>query len=239
MSRTRIGSLGRRLAAVAATLVLASSSQANLLTNGSFELGVNPPGPPADPFQVISTGNSATLTGWTVGGAVGVDWIHSSYWQASQGNYSLDLNALGIGSVSQTFATTAGATYAVKYDLSMNPDTNNTFPIPRVATVLATNAGDNTVLGQTNLNVPFNGFNSTFANMNWTPYGLTFTATGSSTTLAFISGNDYAGGFALDNVSVVATSDPTPTPVPAPAGLLLGLVGVALAARFRRRKVTA
>ncbi len=237
MSRTRIGSLGRRLAAVAATLVLASSSQANLLTNGSFELGVNPPGPPGDPFKVVNTGNSTTLTGWTVGGAVGVDWIHSSYWQASQGNYSLDLNALGIGSVSQTFATTAGATYAVTYDLSMNPDTNNTFPIPRVATVLATNAGDGTVLGQTNLNVPFNAFNSTFANMNWTPNGLTFTATGSSTTLAFISGNDYAGGFALDNVSVVATG--VTTPVPAPAGLLLGLVGVALAARFRRRKVTA
>ncbi len=239
MSHTRIGTLGTRLAAVAAVLLLAGSSQANLLTNGSFELGVNPPGPPNDPFQVVSTGDNSTLTGWSVGGAVGVDWIHNSYWQASDGDYSLDLNALGIGSVSQSFATTAGATYSLTYDLSMNPDTNNTFPIPRVATVSATNTGDGSVLGQTDLNVPFNDFNSTFTDMNWTPYGLTFTATGDLTTVSFVSGNDYAGGIALDNVSVVATNVPDPTPIPAPAGLLLGLLGVGLAARFRHRKQAA
>ena len=98
---------------------------------------------------------------------------------------------------------------------------------------------DGTVLGQTNLNVPFNDFNSTYTNMNWMPYGLTFTATGDLTTLSFVSGNDYAGGFALDNVSVLATNTPDPNPVPAPAGLLLGLLGVGLAARLRRRNATA
>jgi len=223
--------------AVAAMLLLAGASQANLLTNGSFELGVDPPTPPSDLFEVLSPGDSTTLTGWTVGGAAGVDWIHKNYWQASDGNFSLDLNALGSGSVSQTFATTPGATYSVNYALSMNPDTNNTFPIDRRATVSVLNAADATTLGQTVHNVPFNDFHSAYAMMNWTPYGLSFTATGNSTTLSFVSGNDLAGGLTLDDVSVVATANPTP--VPAPASLLLGLVGIALATRFRRRKVAA
>lgn len=51
----------------------------------------------------------------------------------------------------------------------------------------------------------------------------------------FTSGNDSAGGFALDHVSVVESGVTPPTPVPAPAGLLLGLVGVAVIARVRRR----
>jgi len=228
-----VGRFGSRLAAAAAVLAFASTSQANLLTNGSFEMGVNPPVSP--PFAVISTGDNATLTGWTVGGAAGVDWLQSGYWQASQGDYSLDLNALDAGSVSQTFATTAGNTYSVTYDLSLNPDTNLGFPPNRSALVTATNTDDNSVIGSLAHSFAFNSVGSTLANMNWTPYGFSFTATGSQTTLTFASTNSEAGGVALDNVSVLDTNEPNP--IPAPAGLLLGLLGVGIAARFRRRNV--
>lgn len=235
MLSTRIRTLS-----VLTALVLGGAAQANLLTNGSFELGVNPPGPPGDPFVVVPTGNNTTLTGWSVGGAEGVDWVHNNYWQAADGVYSLDMNALGIGSVSQSFATVAGGTYTVSYSLSMNPDTNNTFPIPRLMTVAATDDATNTVVGQSDLTEPFNVFASQLSpgSMNWQTRTLTFTATGTSTTLSFTSGNDYAGGFALDNVSVDGSGGPTPQPVPAPAGLLLGLFGAAVGLRFRRRKAT-
>lgn len=225
---------GRRALAALAALLVAGSAQANLLTNGSFELGVNPPVNP--PYIVVSPGDGTTITGWTVGGTGGVDWVHESYWQAADGSYSLDMNALGIGSVSQTFATTPGATYTANYSLSMNPDTNGTFPIPRILDVTATNADTNAVDGTVNYTVPFNGFGSTFVDMNWTPNSFQFTATGTSTTLTFASNNDYAGGFALDNVSVEGSIDPPPpVEIPAPAGLVLGLFGAAVGFRFRRK----
>lgn len=222
---------GRLVAAVAAVL-MAGTAQANLLTNGSFELGVTPP---IGGFKVLSPGNT-DLAGWTIGGAEGVDWVPNEYWQAADGNFSLDMNALGIGTVTQSFATVAGGTYTVTYSLSMNPDTNNTFPIPRLLTVAATDTTTNTVVGQSDLIEPFNSFGSQLSpgSMNWQTRTLTFTATGTSTSLSFISGNDYAGGFVLDNVSVEGAGDPAQ--VPAPAGLLLGLFGAAVGLRFRRRK---
>lgn len=226
------GRIGSRLAALAAVFAFAGTSQANLLTNGSFEMGVDPPVTP--PFARVLPGDTTTLTGWSVGGAGGVDWVQSGYWQASDGDYSLDLNALDSGSISQTFATTAGNTYSVSYDLSLNPDTNPSFPTDRGALVTATNTADNAVLGSLAHSFTFNSVGSTFANMNWTPYGFTFTATGSETTLTFASTNGEAGGIALDNVSVLGDNI-DPNPIPAPAGLLLGVIGVGLAARFRRR----
>jgi len=228
-----LGRIGSRFAAVAAVLAFAGTSQANLLTNGSFELGVDPPVTP--PYDRVVPGDNTTITGWSVGGVGGVDWVQSGYWQASNGDYSLDLNALGAGSISQSFATTAGNTYSVTYDLSLNPDTNLGFPPNRSALVTATNTDDNSVIGSLAHTFAFNSVGSTLANMNWTPYGFTFTATGSETTLTFASTNDEAGGVALDNVSVLG--DNTPNPIPAPAGLLLGLLGVGIAARFRRRNV--
>lgn len=214
-------------------------AQANLITNGSFELGVNPPGPPGDPFQVVSTGDNSTLTGWTVGGPVGVDWIQENYWQAADGAYSLDLNALGAGAVSQSFATTAGVTYTMTYSLSLNPDTNPNFPTLRKATASAVNTADSTSLATTEHEFTFNELNSNYTDMNWQSYTLTFTASGDQTTIQFVSGNVDAGGVALDNVVVTGPTQPPvdPNPIPAPAGMILLVIGglTGLGAKARNR----
>ena len=76
-------------------------------TNGSFEIG-----PATGTFTTLGTGNTS-ITGWTVGGS-GVDYI-GSFWQAQDGSRSLDLSALGAGSVSQTFDTILNQVYLVNF----------------------------------------------------------------------------------------------------------------------------
>jgi choice-of-anchor C domain-containing protein len=92
----------------------AATAQANLITNGSFEEGT-PPGQ----YLTVNAGGTA-ITGWTVGSG-GVDYI-GSYWQAADGSRSVDLSGNAPGFVSQSFATTAGATYTVSFYLAGNPD---------------------------------------------------------------------------------------------------------------------
>jgi choice-of-anchor C domain-containing protein len=105
-------------AAVAATAILGAtaSNAAVAIVNGSFEDGAIDPGS----FTTLSAGDT-TITGWLVGGA-GVDYI-GTYWQASDGSRSIDLSALGAGSLSQILSgLTLGQTYQVSFDLAGNPD---------------------------------------------------------------------------------------------------------------------
>jgi hypothetical protein len=69
----------------------------NLLSNGSFENG-----PALDAFRTVFA-PSAEIDGWTVTRG-SVDHI-SSYWTASDGARSLDLDGLGPGTIGQTFVT--------------------------------------------------------------------------------------------------------------------------------------
>ena len=102
-----------------AGLAFLSGSQgarANLVFNGSFEIGADP-----GSFTTLNAVDNS-IPGWTVTGG-SVDYI-GSYWQASNGVRSLDMdgyNAAG-AIASQTFATVAGLAYWVSFDLAGNTD---------------------------------------------------------------------------------------------------------------------
>jgi len=83
---------------------------------GSFELG-GPFIPTGFDFMRFVTG-STTITGWTVGGASGVDWLRNSGHRAAAGTYSLDLKgtvAGAFGEISTTIPTNPGCVYRLRF----------------------------------------------------------------------------------------------------------------------------
>jgi choice-of-anchor C domain-containing protein len=202
------------LLAGAALLLGAQSAYAVTITNGSFELGTNP-----GSFAQQSAG-STNITGWDVG-PDGVDYI-GTYWAASEGSRSLDLSAIGSGSVSQQLnGLTAGQQYTVSFDLAGNPDGG---PVTKS---LAVSAGGITSLYS---------FDATGANrsaMGWVTHTFVFVATATTDTLAFLSSTGTSFGPALDNVTIAAT--------PIPGAILL--FGSALGGMgflgYRRKKLEA
>jgi choice-of-anchor C domain-containing protein len=216
-----------------------TQAQANLIVNGSFESGVNAPAAvpgfrtlsgPGDP---LAFGGTSDLTGWTVTD-MNVDWIHSNYWQPSQGTYSLDLSGWAPGGVSQTVSTNVGETYTLTFDLSVNPDDRHSDTARRLD-VWAVN--DATNLRDLEENRLIGRGNRTFTDMQWQQVSFTFTATGTSTSIRLFSSPDNidAGGPAIDNVTLLGNG--SPNVVPAPAGLVLAGVGGLGLLIARRRKV--
>lgn len=194
--------------------VLLSVSQlvnANLVTNGSFELGTFIP--TTGDFVMSLPNSSMAMTGWTV--------INDSLaWarmpnpfslSASDGDFFLDLTDAeqtpAFGGVSQMVSTEVGKTYLLSFDLG----SSNTFGRPNSISV---SAGSTTQL--------FTG-SLMGGNSDWERFVLPFTASSSSTVISLTgaAGRSYIG---LDNVSVSAV------PLPASAWLfitsLLGLWGI-------------
>ena len=165
-------------------------------TNGSFETGTDP-----GVFTTLAPGDSTTITDWTVG-ASGVDYI-GTYWVASDGVRSIDLNALDAGSISQTFPTVIGATYDVTFDLSGNPGGG---PALKEISVGATGAAPQ--------NFTYDTFaqGNTLVDMKWASHTYSFVASVPNTTLIFQSLIASASGPALDDVSIVETLPPPPPP---------------------------
>jgi len=190
---------------------LASISQANLITNGSFENGINIT---MGRFDTLSQGDSTSILGWTVTGGT-IDYI-GTYWQAADGYRSLDMCGNGSGSISQTFTTTPGQLYKVDFSMAGNPDGT-----PNIKQLVAavTSGGVGAAY------FTFDTTGKTKADMGWETKTFDFTALGASSTLTFFS-VDYGSpcGAALDNVSVNAV------PVPAAfylfASGLFGLISV-------------
>lgn len=176
----------------AALAALSGSAEAAPLINGSFELGTDP-----GSFTTVGPGGSA-ITGWTVGGIDGVDYI-GSYWQAQDGVRSVDLSGNGPGSVSQLIDTDFGQQYTVSFWLAGNPDGGDT------AKLTVTSVAGTVPQFDTFTVVP--GTN-THANMGWQQYAYTFTAFGAQSLLTFASGEDNAYGPALDNVAITAVPEP-------------------------------
>ncbi|MFJ8232790.1 choice-of-anchor C family protein [Streptomyces sp. NPDC094448] len=179
------------LALAAGCAVLAAPAQAAALSrfdDGSFEYPVAP----ANSFSTFTSGQS--LGPWQVT-AGSVDLIGSGFWQAAEGNQSVDLSGNGPGTVAQTFTTVPGTTYSVSYSLAGNIDAASQ-PIVKTGRAL--------IDGQVFQDFTFDITGKTRPNMGYVNRQFTFVASAASTTLAFASTTAGAHGPVLDNVQVKA-----------------------------------
>ena len=165
-------------------VLLFSGPAVSAQTDPSFETGTNPGG-----FSTVFAGQT-NISGWSVDFG-SVDYI-GSYWQASHGSRSIDLNGHNQrGKISQELATVPGWTYKVTFDMSGNPDGN---PISKS---LLVSAGQQPawiyryVIGT-----------NTHADMQWVSETYYFTAEDSTTLLSFTSLIQGFYGPAIDNISV-------------------------------------
>jgi choice-of-anchor C domain-containing protein len=203
---------------VVSALIVTPVQAVNLIQNGSFETGSIDPGG----FTTLGVG-STVITGWTVVGVSPgtIDYI-GTFWQASEGSRSLDLDSAGI---QQTFGTTIGGTYRVTFDLAGNPGASPTIKNMRVSA------------GGSSADFSFDITGKSNTNMGWASNSWDFIANSTTTTLEFITLTFSIAGPALDNVSVVALSSPPPSPIPEPSttlGLLsLGIFGLGSALKRR------
>jgi choice-of-anchor C domain-containing protein len=197
------------LAVTGSFLFATRAGHASLITNGSFENG------PIFPSSFADLGpGSSGIAGWTIGGD-SVDLVGAA-WQASNGNFSLDLSGNSAGSVSQVLTTTAGQSYTILFDLAANPSIPNS--IKTVEVSAAATVQDYT----------FDAANHTPTSMGWTTESFVFTATGTSTTLTFTSLVDTPWGPALDNVRSV--------PEPSAFAVSLTLFGIFGAVALQKRR---
>lgn len=173
-------------------------------TNGGFEIGITEVSPG---FNPLTAGDTTSITDWSVDTG-GVDYI-GSYWQASQGTRSVDLNGLEPGSISQILTTVIGTTYDVTFDLSGNPenltDSPYTSPNPKAVRISATGAVSKDFIFDTSIE------GNTKTDMMWESQTYSFTATAISTTLTFASQIAGAFGPAIDNVLMTEKLPESPT----------------------------
>src|SRR3989344_3799759 len=193
--RTQLFVLGTALSVI---LFAGAQTAFAVGTNGSFEAGTDP-----GVFATLIPGDT-DITDWTVVSG-SVDYI-GTYWQASDGTRSIDLNGTGAGSISQTFPTVIGATYDVTFDLSGNPDGG---PSLKVVSVSSTSTSSQNYSYDTSVTL------NTTADMKWASSTYSFIANAASTTLTFASAISGAYGPALDTVLIFETL-PTPPPPPPP-----------------------
>ncbi len=202
---------GMALVAMVLAAVAPMSARADLIVNGSFEDGVSIPGG----FVSVGGGNSSSITGWTVlGGVQSVDYI-GSFWGASDGLRSLDLDGTpGPGGIEQVINTVPGKGYVVTFDMAGNAARAPYVKLMQVAAI------GTTMQSQV---FSFDSQASTVTNMGWTNMQFEFVADAATTTLQFASltsalNPDYYlyCGPTLDNVVVT----------PVPGAILLGALGL-------------
>ncbi|MET7765612.1 choice-of-anchor C family protein [Streptomyces sp. NPDC005393] len=169
----------------------AAAAAVSRFDDGSFET----PTVSANSFQTVVTGGS--IGPWKVT-AGSVDLIGAGYWQAAEGDQSVDLSGQGAGTVAQTFTTVPGKKYTVTYSLAGNPGGG---PAVKTGKVL--------VNGQNFQDFTFDTTGKSTTNMGYVTREATFVATGTSTTLAFASTTNTAAGPVIDDVMV---RDCTPCP---------------------------
>ena len=163
---------------------LSSASMADPFQNGSFEEGPDS----IDPFIAVPAGDTS-ITGWTV--TLGSIDLIGSYWEASDGNRSIDLNGDAPGGISQEFDTEPGALYQVLFDMAGNPDD------PGIKILVA--SADSEFV-----EYEFDSTGKSLGEMGWAEMSFVFQASSDLTTLEFAStGTEGPWGPALDNVRVI------------------------------------
>ncbi len=201
-----------------ATLMLAGASHAAAFTDGSFS-------------EAAAMGNSYGAVGYDgAGNTIGpwtldsgsVDLI-KSYWQLTpNGSYSVDMNGVTAGSISQTFDLAAG-TYVLSFYMAGNPDGT---PASKSVDV---SVGDQSL-------VPYTFVNSgqSEGNMGWKLETLKFTSTG-STTLTFASTTGVGSSYSPFGAAIGGVTITSVVPEPASLGLLLAGIGMLGVMSSRRR----
>ena len=219
------------MAAAALATLAASPAFANLLINGDFDTPATPPG------GVLFYGGGGSFLGWNVtgpsnNGVVALDTAYaelSALFEAESGNVSLDItgsgNAGSTAGVNQTVATVAGTTYDLSFWVgNQDGSGNGGYVLPSTVDVLI---NGNSVGAFTNSDT------SHFM-INWKQFSLSFTATETSTNIAFLNGTDQGDNEAgLDNV--VLTEHQAGVPEPAAWALMITGFGLAGAGVRRRR----
>lgn len=199
---------------VFAAILMSSVSPASSarLVNGSFEQSV-----PASVNQKVTLGaGSKALPGWMVDSG-DIDLI-STYWTASDGRRSIDLNGTRRGTISTTVQNTiVGRTYDVRFDMAANPKGKPNAKVIRVSAGLESATFSRDSAG---------GSRSA---MQWATTLFTFTSTAVNQILTFRALNGTESGAAIDNVRVSLQ------PVPLPASAPLAILGIAMLVLLRRR----
>ncbi|MFE6050935.1 choice-of-anchor C family protein [Kitasatospora sp. NPDC056446] len=190
LSRTRVIA-ATLLAATAAATALAVPAQAaggnralSRFDDGSFES----PKVAANSFTEYNAGQ--VIGPWRVVSG-SVDLIGAGFWQAAEGDQSVDLNGADSGTIAQTFATVPGTTYSVTYALAGNPAGG---PVLRTGRVR--------IDGQNFQDFTFDITGKTMAAMGYVGRQFSFVAQNSGTTLSFVSTVAGPYGPVIDNVQV-------------------------------------
>lgn len=215
-----------------ALLSFATTANANLITNGSFEL----PGTPAAGF--VSYNFADDLGGWNVGRLGGVNdrivWAVSSTFvdgayafPASAGSTWVDLTGAQTGvqsGVSQSLSFAVGQSYTLSFDVGNV--SGSRYGQTSTVKVLYSNQ----VLGSFTNSTPG-------TTMNWERFTVTFVAGFAQSPVTFLNDDpqgDNVNG--LDNIVLERTTATTVIPVPGALPLLLsGLAVFGLAGRARLR----
>ncbi|MFI2184246.1 choice-of-anchor C family protein [Streptomyces sioyaensis] len=168
-------------------LAASSIAAVSRFDDGSFETPEVKP----STFDEFAAGQS--FGPWKVARGT-VDLIGAGYWQAAEGDQSLDLNGNDAGAVSQTFTTKPGTRYTVTYSLAGNPELDQVPPLK---------TGKVLIDGQNVQDLSFDVTGKTKRNMGYVRRQVTFVATGPSTTLTFASTTLHsATGPVIDDVTV-------------------------------------
>lgn len=202
----KINSLKTSLILAVAFVAAIHSTNAQIITNGSFEA------PDVLSFVTINAGQ-LTIAPWVVNLGT-VDVVDASFGAgpAFQGQQYLDLDGVSPGRVTQSFATTPGLSYTLNFAYA-----NNYINQPSAsATVRLFD------LGGVRLTQTITHSTSLSGNLNWTVFGGSFTAVQSTTNLEFSSLSSgplpgSGGGIFLDAIQIV----------PEPASAVLLLLGAA------------